>query len=114
MIGRLEGAGVANCPCPGQKKWFSLRPGLCYIELEEELSALKDFKMVVPDGRVREFSSSPHSENLVGILKVKLKKVDGVTKTAVPLSFKLSSYSTSVSVYWSGLPCPPLLSLVVG
>ena len=30
----------------------------------------------VPAGSVREFSSSPHSENLVGILKVKLKKVD--------------------------------------
>lgn len=59
---------------PRSEKWFSLRPGLCYIELEEELSALKDFKMVVPDGRVREFSSSPHSENLMGILEGKTQE----------------------------------------
>ena len=67
----------------------------------------------IPTGQVREFSSSTHSENLVGILKVKFKKVGGVTKIAVPLSFKLSSYSTSVSIYWSGLPCPPPLSQLI-
>lgn len=80
MTGKLKGAGVGHLPFPRSDEMFPLSAGLCSRELEENRGSgtfPNGGFSPVPAQSMWGFSSSPHSENLVRLLEVKLKKMWG-------------------------------------